>query len=307
MAWTIDAPETGLAVYLGKQEGRRLTRDRSTLFVRVCVATAAVWMIVAPPAFAQPGFLSGFVVDEVGEPVSGATVSVTGHAGGSVYQTATTGEDGRFLLLVRQSDNWEVTVEASGFAPASGSTRVRFGVKQSSILIRLARRETPELWGVLAGAKPGLISAQLTAADALLDGGHYDEAIEAYQRIRNQTPALSAVGLQIGRAYLQKGDFKKAETELDAVLASGSAEAAACCALGDLKSAQGLPDEAAAWYQKSAEADPSWTKPLMKLADLAHAQGNLQAAVGHLRRVVAVDPGCQDAARAAALLKSWGE
>ena len=103
---------------------------------------------------------------------------------------------------------------------------------------------------------PQSIRTQLAAAEASLVAGRYDEAIAAYQSIRTRTPALSVVGLQLGNAYLQKKDYDRAETEFTGVLKSGAANAAACYHLGEAKAARGLSDEAAAWYQKSAEADP---------------------------------------------------
>jgi 6-phosphogluconolactonase len=56
-------------------------------------------VVASVSAFAQAGLLSGVVRDEVGEPVSGATIHVTTHVGSPSYLTATTGEDGRFLFV----------------------------------------------------------------------------------------------------------------------------------------------------------------------------------------------------------------
>lgn len=274
--------------------------------LRAGVGTAVVLasVVASGSAFAQAGFLSGVVRDEVGEPVTGATIHVTTHAGSLSHLTATTGEDGRFLFVVRQSDRWDFSVEAPGFAPVGWSQRVTPGVKGGmSVEVTLERREDPRLWGVLARVDPQSIRTQLAAAEASLVAGRYDEAIAVYESIRTRIPALSVVGLQLGNAYLQKKDYDKAEDEFTRVLKSGAANAAACYHLGEAKAARGLSDEAAAWYQKSAEADRLWTKPVMKLAVLAQNQGNREAAIGYLKQVVALDPDSAEAARAVAVLE----
>ena len=92
---------------------------------------------------------------------------------------------------------------------------------------------------MLAGVNPRLISTQLDAADQLFAAGRYDDAIAAYRKIRTQAPALTAVSLQIGNAYLQKKDYDRAEAEFQEVLKSDAANGSACYNLGDVKAARG--------------------------------------------------------------------
>ena len=64
--------------------------------------------------------------------------------------------------------------------------------------------------------------------------------------------------------------------------------------MGALREAQGNAAEAQSWYQKAAEADAVWTRPLMKLAALASAAGDRAAASRHLTRVVDIDAASPD-------------
>ena len=73
--------------------------------------------------------------------------------------------------------------------------------------------------------------------------------------------------------------------------------------MGALKEAQGNSAEAQSWYQKAAEADGVWTRPLMKLAALAAAAGDRAGASKLLTRVVDLDAASPDGQQAAALLK----
>ena len=278
---------------------------------KVCVAvgTLVVLLSLGAPtlAFAQVGQVFGTVREETGEPIKGATIRFTTHEGAAGHLTVTSGENGRFSLLVQGVGQWDFSVEAPGFIPASGSMRVRVGVTRPIIVeASLERRDAPELAGVLVGMNAQLISTQLAGAEALLAAGRYDEAIAAYRRIKARTPALSVVGLQLGNAYLQKKDYDRAEAEFQEVLKSDAANGTACYDLGEVKAARGAPDEAVAWYQKAAAADKLWAKPLLKLAVIARDKGDREAAVGYLEKVVGFDPNSAEAAQAASLLGQLG-
>jgi len=83
--------------------------------------SAAVLMIAAAVlAFAQQplGNLSGVVTDPSGAVVSGATVTATSLATGAT-RTATTNDQGFFLVPTLQAGNYKLTIEARGFATFS--------------------------------------------------------------------------------------------------------------------------------------------------------------------------------------------
>src|SRR5690349_1211163 len=83
--------------------------------------SAAILMIVAAAiAFAQQplGNLSGVVSDPSGAVVSGATVTATSLATGAT-RTATTNDQGFFLIPTLQAGNYKLTIEARGFATST--------------------------------------------------------------------------------------------------------------------------------------------------------------------------------------------
>ncbi len=67
---------------------------------------------------------------------------------------------------------------------------------------------------------------------------------------------------------------------------------------GEVAFASGNVDEAAAWYEKAHEADPTWGKPLFKLALVALNRGDTEAAVKYFEQVVEVDPSSAEGAQA---------
>jgi Tfp pilus assembly protein PilF len=74
--------------------------------------------------------------------------------------------------------------------------------------------------------------------------------------------------------------------------------------LADLKFSANDTVDAASWYQKAADADPSWGKPVYKLGLCALKTGDRESAASLMARVVAIDPVSPEAALAKASLES---
>ena len=71
---------------------------------------------------------------------------------------------------------------------------------------------------------------------------------------------------------------------------------------GEVAFANGNVDEAAEWYEKAHEADPSWGKPLFKLALVSLNKGDTETAVKYFEQVVEVDPDSEEGAQATGLI-----
>jgi len=60
--------------------------------------------------------------------------------------------------------------------------------------------------------------------------------------------------------------------------------------LGEVVFNKGQADEAAKWYQKAADTDPSWGKPIFKLGLVALNKGDKDATLKMMEKVIASDP-----------------
>jgi tetratricopeptide (TPR) repeat protein len=271
-------------------------------------AIALVLLSIAAPAFAQTNRLGGIVRDETGDTVRGVIVRAVfpdPQGSGRALFTLTTATDdrGRFLLIINRGGEWFITFEAPGFARMTLPVGMRLNAPAHNMEVRLDRNEHPEAFGALAGVNSKELSTQRSAAAELLDKGQYDQALEAYRQIKTTAPALSMVNLQSGNAYVGKKAYPEAEAAFQEVMKDNPEEPNGLFAMGALKEAQGRSAEAQTWYEKAAQADEHWTKPLMKLAAMASAGGDRAAATRHLTRVVEIDPKSQDGQQAATLLK----
>jgi len=287
-------------------------------------------------AFAQVGRVSGVVKGEDGQPLKGATITAENPNFGQTF-TSTTDDKGRFQVLGLRSGTWRFFAQAPGFTPDAGSMPVRMGAPNPPITFVL-KRSGVTAYGALGGVTSRELQSELAAGDAMYVQGKWDEAIAIYRRVLERSSALAIVNLKIGAAYRGKKDFSAAIEAYEALLKVDADNAKAhvgiamaltergdraaaeehllkaaerpgagrevYLALGDAKLAANDAAEAARWYQKAADADPFWGKPLYQLGVVAMKNGRTEEAVQLMTRVVTIDPASPEATSAKATLES---
>ena len=113
-----------------KEFRKRLLGASSALQVLALTGAGAAAIGIAAPAAAQDvttGLLTGNVVDEAGNPIPGATVTISNPARGS-DRTVTTSSQGSFTASQLQPGTYSVLVEAPGYTPTrSDNVNVQLG------------------------------------------------------------------------------------------------------------------------------------------------------------------------------------
>ena len=304
--------------------------------MRAMLAAIAV-AALARAASAQSGRVAGVVKDEAGQSIKGATVRAENTNATPSTFTASTDDKGRFSVLGLASGQWTVTAEGLGFTPETVTVTVRTLTQRSPLMFTLKKIVEAAPAGVLGGLKARDLQGELAAADELYNAQQWDQAIAAYKSILAKAPALSVISLQIGSAYrnkkdydgaltaysdllkadpsnekakagisttlLEKGDLKGADEALERAAAAPGAGREILCAYGDVKRAKGETDEAAKYYQRAADLDPTWGRPWYKLGLLAVDRGDKESAVQLMERVIAVDPVSAEAIQAKTALE----
>jgi Flp pilus assembly protein TadD len=308
---------------------------RHPLFVLRLAAVACVALAIAPSAAAQTGRVGGTVKDESGQPIKGATITAENPNASPSSFTATTDDKGRFSIIGMRGGMWTFTAQAPGFGPESGKLNVQtIGTPNPPLTFTLRKGAAPA--GGLAGVQAKELQGDLSAAEADYNAGKYDDAIAKYKAILAKAPTLSAINLQIAAAYrnkkeydnaiaayndilkadpnndrakigigmtnMEKGDLPAAEKTLEDA-AQSTTNKEVFYNLGEVKFAKGEPDEAAKWYQKAADADATWGKPIFKLALVAINKGDKDGAKKLLEKVIQVDPSSPEAAQAKAVIE----
>ena len=159
---------------------------------------------LAAPALGQTARASGTVKDTSGKPMKGATVKATNKDAYPSQITSSTDDKGRWAMIGLRTGTWSFVVEAPGFTRQEAQWPVRVAGTTPMNFV-LARDLGP-----LPGALTKNIQQQLAAAHALRDKGQLDQALAAYEQIREQNPKLTSVNLVVGSVYR-----KKASTEND--------------------------------------------------------------------------------------------
>ena len=157
---------------------------------------------LAMPAFAQTARATGTVKDTSGKPMKGATVRAMNKDAYPPQIASSTDDKGRWAMIGLRTGTWTFVVEAPGYAKqeAQWPVRVAGTVPMHFVLAR-------EL-GPIPGALTKNIQQQLAAANALRDKGQLDQAIAAYEQIREQNPKLTAVNLVMGGVYRKKASLE---------------------------------------------------------------------------------------------------
>jgi hypothetical protein len=170
---------------------------------RASLAFATVIVLcLAAPALAQTARASGTVKDTSGKPMKGATVRASNKEAYPPQIASSTDDKGRWAMIGLRTGTWTFVVEAPGYArqEAQWPVRVAGTVPMHFVLAR-------EL-GPIPGALAKNIQQQLAAANALRDKGQLDQAIAAYEQIRDQNPKLTSVNLVVGGVYRKKASLE---------------------------------------------------------------------------------------------------
>ena len=288
---------------------------------------------LAASAAAQTGRVGGTVKDESGQPIKGATITAENPNASPNSFTATTDDKGRFSIIGLKSGSWTFSAQSPGFAPESFRFNVQtIGAPNPPITFALKKGGAPAPTGALGGLAAKDLQAELATADGLYNQQKWDEAVAAYRTIMAKAPSLSVINLQIAAAYrnkkdfdaalgaynellkvdpandkaivgigmtnMEKGDLKAAEDMLTKAAQGAKPTREVFYNLGEVKFANGATDDAAGWFQKAADMDPNWGKPLFKLALVQLNKGDKDATIKALEKVITADPMSPEATQA---------
>ena len=174
---------------------------------RASLALALVIAVcLAGPASAQTARAQGTVKDTGGKAMKGATVKATNKEAYPSQITSSTDDKGRWAMIGLKTGTWTFVAEAPGFATQQAQWPVRVGGTQPMHFV-LARDLGP-----IPGALVKDIQQQLAAANALRDKGQLDQAIAAYEQIRDKNPKLTSVNLVVGGVYRKKAALESDPT-----------------------------------------------------------------------------------------------
>ncbi|MGB2763011.1 MAG: tetratricopeptide repeat protein [Candidatus Aminicenantaceae bacterium] len=163
------------------------------------------------------GRVSGVVVDEKGDPVISAKVTIE-FLGADTAKLETTSKKRGWSFLGLGTGKWKVTATADGYIPFATEIYVQQLAKNPKVTLTLAKIQSADL---------PIIEDELTFE--ILDKGNqlysekkYDEALLAFQEFLEKNPKAYQVRLNISDCYREMGEYKKAIEEYNIVLGKTS-------------------------------------------------------------------------------------
>jgi tetratricopeptide (TPR) repeat protein len=205
------------------------------------VLALAVALVFSAPAFAQ-GIVKGKVVDEKGQPVTDAKVTIAGPARNAETKTNNKGE---FVQVGLQSGRYTVTVSKDKVGQAAQQVNVTQGTPAEANFTL-----TPT-----SGMSPEQKAVQEAAASAIdaLRAGRDDEAITKLNDVVTKLPTCSDCYYNLGIAYTHKQQWTEAETALKKSIELKPTNPDPYNGLANVYNAQKKFDEALAMNQKATE------------------------------------------------------
>ncbi len=210
------------------------------------VVALAVALVFSAPAFAQ-GIVKGKVVDEKGQPVADAKVTIQGPARNAETKTNNKGE---FVQVGLQSGAYTVTVTKEKLIAAQ-KVNVTQGTPAEANMTLVPQ--------ATAGMSPEQKAIQEAAGAAIeaLRAGRDDEAITKLNDVVGKLPTCSDCYYNLGLAYTHKQQWAEAEAALKKSIELKPTNPDPYNGLANVYNAQKRFDEALAMNQKATELSGS--------------------------------------------------
>ena len=159
------------------------------------VVCGLLTILLSSPAFAQSARATGTVKDTSGRPIKGAIVRAINRDASPSEITSTTDDKGRWAMIGLRTGTWRFVVEAPGFTSVEANAPVRVA---GTPPMGFALAHDP---GPIPGALDRNVLQSVVAANTLRDRGQYDQALAAYQQIRDQNPKLTSLSFVVADVY----------------------------------------------------------------------------------------------------------
>lgn len=268
------------------------------------------------------GRLTGSVVDENGEPLVNASITLKYMEFNNVRQTKSNNK-GQWGFLALGKGVVQVIGEMEGYAssvtqqPVSGvapNPEIRIVLKKGTgvagdpnrdAILRahemFDKRQYEEalvLYQEFALKNPANYQIGVYIANCKTELGNYDEAMAEFQKVlaevTKETPELKGnataalVFAGIGDIHLRRENFKLAVENFQRSIDIQPGDPALPYNVAEIMFAREKVDEAEKYYQLAIEIKPTWPKPYLKLAYVAMNRGQMDKAVEHLKKFVEI-------------------
>ena len=303
-----------------------------TWTIRLVLAGAACLVAVSAALAASQARISCLVQSTAGEPIAGATITISSPELSTFDKAVETDRNGRYkVMLLDATKRYVFHVEASGYAPEEQSVKVSVGSMDNEVDFTLrSTREAAAAQQQQMMDRPGY--KELDEAFALLKQGKKAEARDKLKEAVAAVPQMSQAWATLAEVDYELGDYQQSladartcltlEEDSTSCLASAANAAAK---VGDQEAyttymtryqeaatlfnqaaerLNAMDDEAARpLLEQCLQIDPAFPKCLFEYGMLLLRSGDLQGAKQQLEKYLEVAPDGEDAATARETIK----
>jgi len=222
-------------------------------------------LLLAIPAFAQTGNLTGKVVDTDGKPMNGVTISID-RQGINQHFEVKTDKNGNYVHTGLQTGQYKVSVVKDGKPLMALDGRVSFGQDtkldfdmKNAAATNAAAGNAEERNKKIAEekAKNEAIKASFEGGRTAMAAKNYDEAIRLFKEAAEKDPTQHVIYANLADAYSQSKKYDDAVASYNKAIELKPDEAAYYNNLGIVLANAGKIDEATQKLQKAAELNPA--------------------------------------------------
>jgi tetratricopeptide (TPR) repeat protein len=254
---------------------------------------AACLLLPSAAGWAQStGAVRGRVVDEKGQPIQDAVVSLDYQGGVNRKLDTKTNKKGEYTQVGLPPGPYKITVNKEGYQGTFLETRVSLGEPAQLPDFKLLSKAAAQ---AAAGAEADKANAGLrelfAKANQLSTEGKSDEAIAAYQEVLAKNPQIAEAHYNIGYLKGQKKDWAGAEEAYLKALEVRPGYSEAVNALARVYQDSGQPDKATALSDKAATENPKDAKAQFNLGVFYLNSGKAEDAAAAFQKAQEADPG----------------
>jgi len=173
-------------------------------------------LFAAVPSLSQEGLgkgrINGEVLDESGNPVEGALITVESLRAGTRLE-GKSDKKGHFAVAGMGTGMWRITAAKPGYASSSVDMNIRQLTTNPPITFTLKK-----MVGLAALKTDEESFALFDRGNSLLQEEKYDEALEVFEEFLAKYPEIYQAHLNVGTCYLKKNDLDRAAAEFQLVL-----------------------------------------------------------------------------------------
>jgi tetratricopeptide (TPR) repeat protein len=300
------------------------------MFLRRAIIAVIVLLVGAGLASAQfQGRVSGQVLDESGQPVEKAEITIVSQKSSALRYELKTDREGKFVQIGIQPGYFLITAKKSGFAPAS--LEVHVGVAGEEVVelkLRSAEAAVAKTYSdadkqFLKGNKLFAEQKYLEAAGAFeaaigLDPANWayhlnlglarkkasqaPEAQAAFLKAAELNPGSYSANKEAGEALAKEGKFGEAKPFYEKAVELSPDDPDGQYNLGVCLVNLGEPEAALARFEKAVELKPEYAEAHYQMGTILIGQNKTAEAIASLEKFLALDPGSEKAGIARQLL-----